>query len=196
MLCSSYRATALGGACVTALDQERAARSIEDHYGSASSNTVLERRLRVTTPDLKNNSKEIPITFEDLHLQDRAMGPIPRGYMGFTWSDSAWFMNTAYSSSVCPGVRIGLLNAHGRDITIENNHLFDLKGLSLCTLWAYNAQVLLEGWEKEVRKYATIQAAPRGSTTRCALDYRGVDHVELKAGGTYLVITAITFLFK
>jgi hypothetical protein len=150
----------------------------------------------VTTPDLKNNSKEIPITFEDLHLQDRAMGPIPSGYMGFTWSDSAWFMNTAYSSSVCPGVRIGLLNAHGRDITIENNHLFDLKGLSLCTLWAYNAQVLLEGWEKEVRKYATIQTVSRTSTMQYAVNYPGVDRVELKAGGTHLVISTISVLFK
>jgi hypothetical protein len=31
---------------------------------------------------------------------------------------------------------------------------------------------------------------------RCALDYRDVDRVELKAGGTHLVITAITVLFK
>ncbi len=146
--------------------------------------------------NVADSGKDTVITFEDLHVQGQTMGTLPSGYTGFTWSDSAWFMNRAFSSSVCPGVRIGLLNAHGRDITIESRQLFDLKGLSLCTLWAYNVQVLLEGWEKEVRKYATIQAVSRTSAMRCALDYRDVDRVELKAGGTHLVITAITVLIR
>ena len=46
----------------------------------------------MTAPDLKNGSREIVITFEDLDAQGQAMGPLPSGYMGFTWSDSAWFM--------------------------------------------------------------------------------------------------------
>jgi hypothetical protein len=52
----------------------------------------------------------------------------------------------------------------------------------------------VEGWEKEVRKYATTHAVSRASTTHCALDYRGVDHVERRAGGVHLVITTITVL--
>jgi hypothetical protein len=107
----------------------------------------------MTAPELKNSSGEILITFEDLHLQGQAMGPLPSGYMGFTWSDSAWFMTKAFSSSVCPGAagKIGLLNAHGKDIRIESKRLFDLKGLSLCTLWTDKAQVCVEGWEKEAK---------------------------------------------
>lgn len=150
----------------------------------------------MSAPDIKKSSGKILITFEDLDAQSQPTGPLPSGYMGFTWSDSAWFMNRAFSSSVCPGVGTGLLNAHGKDITIESKQLFDLKRLSLCTLWAYNVQVLLEGWEKEVRKYATTQAVSRTSTMRCALDYRDVDRVELKTGGTHLVITDIAVLFK
>jgi hypothetical protein len=149
----------------------------------------------VVTPIVADSGSEIVITFEDLYEQDQAMGPVPSGYRGFTWSDSAWFMTREFSSSVCPGVRVGLLNAHGKDITIGSNHPFDLKGLSLCTLWAYNARVRVEGWEKKVIKYTTTQTVSRGSTTHCALDYRGVDRVELKVGGTHLVITAITVLF-
>ena len=145
-------------------------------------------------PNVEDSGKDTVITFEDLDAQHQAMGPLPSGYMGFTWSDSAWFVTRAFSSSVCPGVRIGLLNAHGRDITMKSKQLFDLKGWSFCTLWAHTAQVLLEGWEKEVRKYATIQTVSRASTIKCALDYRGVDRVELKAGGTHLVITTITVL--
>jgi hypothetical protein len=93
-----------------------------------------------------------------------------------------------------PWGQIGLLNAHGKDITVESKHLFDLKGLSFCTLWTDKAEVGVEGWEKEIRKYATTHAVSRASTTHCALDYRGVDHVERRAGGVHLVITTITVL--
>ncbi len=147
-------------------------------------------------PNVADSGKEIVITFEDLDAQSQAMGPLPSGYMGFTWSDSAWFMTRAFSLSVCPVVRVGLLNANGKDITMESKHLFDLKGLSLCTLWADKAQILVEGWEKEVRKYATTQTVSRASIIQCALDYRGVDRVELKAGGTHLVISTITVLIR
>jgi len=150
----------------------------------------------VTAPDPKNAGGETLITFEDLDLASRAMGPLPSGYRGFTWSDSAWFMTRAFVSSVCPGSQIGLLNAHGKDITIERKHPFDLKGLSLCALWADKAQIGVEGWKKGVRKHVTIQTVSRGSTTHCTLDYRGVDRVELKTGGAHLVITAITVLIK
>jgi hypothetical protein len=164
---------------------------------------LVERRSRkegvhVTAPEQKNGSGEILITFEDLHLQGQAMGPLPSGYMGFTWSDSAWFMTKAFSSSVCPGAagQIGLLNAHGKDITIESKHLFDLKGLSLCTLWTDKAQICVEGWEKEVRKYTTTQTVSRDSIIQCALDYRDVDRVELKADGKHIMITSITVLIR
>ena len=152
----------------------------------------------MTAPGLKNGSGETVITFEDLDTQGQAIGALPSGYRGFSWSDSAWFITRAFSSSVCPraGGGIGLLNADGRDIIIASNHLFDLKGLSLCTLWADKAQLSVEGWEKEVRKYVTTQTVSRASTTHCVLDYRDVDRVELKAGGTHLVITAITVFFK
>ena len=152
----------------------------------------------MTAPDLKNGSGDTVITFEDLHLQGQAMGPLPSGYMGFIWSDSAWFMTKAFSSSICPGAvgQIGLLNAHGKDITIESERPFDLKGLSLCTLWTDKAQILIEGWEKEVRKYATTQVVSRALTIRCALDYRDVDRVELKADGVHMVISTINVLVR
>jgi hypothetical protein len=160
-------------------------------------NTVLKRRACVTAQDLTNGSGDTVITFEDLHLQDQAMGPLPSGYMGFIWSDSAWFVTKAFSSSIWPGGgRIGLLNAHGKDIIMESKRPFDLKGLSLCTLWTDKAQVLVEGWEKEVRKYATTQVVSRALTIRCALDYRDVDRVELKANGVHLVISTINVLVR
>ena len=150
----------------------------------------------MTAPDLKNGSRETVITFEDLHLQGQVMGPLPGGYRGFIWSDSAWFMTKAFSSSVCTTGQIGLLNANGKDITIESKHPFDLKGLSLCALWADKAEVRLEGWEKEVRKYATTQTVSRALITHCALDYRGIDRVELKPGGVHLVINTIQCFYQ
>ena len=166
-----------------------------DDHRLASRNIALETRP-MTAPDLKNASGETVITFEDLDLQSQAMGPLPSGYRGFTWSDSAWFMTRAFSLSSGLGGRIGLLNAHGKDITVESKQLFDLKALSLCTLWTDNVRIRVEGWEKEVIKYATTQTVSRASIIRCTLDYRDVDRVELKAGGTHLVITTITVFFK
>jgi len=57
-------------------------------------------------------------------------------------------------------------------------------------------QVSVEGWEKEVRKYATTQTVSRASILRCALDYRAVDRVELKAGGKHILVLAITVLIR
>ena len=142
------------------------------------------------------NSREIVITFEDLRAQGQAMGPLPSGYAGLMWSDSAWFMTKDFASSVCPRVRCGLLNAHARDITIESTHLFDLKGLSLCALWSDNVQVLVEGWEKQVRRYAETLTAKQDSVTLFNLAYHAIDRVELKAGGAHVLITAIIILFK
>jgi hypothetical protein len=135
------------------------------------------------------------IDFEDLYAKSQTMGPLPSGYRGFTWSDSAWLTTKAFSSSVCGG-RAGLLNADGRDITIKRDHLFDLKELSLCALWVDTAHVNVEGWVKDVRKYATTQTVNRGSVIQCTLGYRDVDRVELKPGGNHIVIPAITVLIK
>ncbi len=148
----------------------------------------------MVTAERENGIEEVLITFEDLDAQGQATGPLPSGYRGFTWSDSAWFMNRALCSSICPGSRAGLLNADAEDVTIRSSHRFDLTGLALCALWTDTAQVNVEGWENEVRKYSTTQTVSRGSTTRCTLDYRGIDRVELKADGTHLMITAITML--
>ena len=159
------------------------------------SDIVLERRLRVTEQGIKSSAGDTVIDFEDLYALGQPMGPLPSGYMGFTWSDSAWVTNKVFSASVCGG-RAGLLNADGRDVTIESKHLFDLKELSLCALWADKADVGVEGWVKEVRKYATTQTVSRASIIQCALDYRGVDRVELRAGGKHIMITAMTVLIK
>ena len=147
-------------------------------------------------PGSRNGCREILITFEDLDLQSQAMGPLPSGYLGFSWSESAWFMTRAFSSSICPVVRIGPLNANGKDITIESKRLFDLSGLSLCTLWADKAEVRVEGWEQEVRKYATTRVVSRVLSIRCALDYRDVDRVELKANGVHMMISTINVLVR
>jgi len=101
------------------------------------------------------------ITFEDLDAQGHAMGPLPKNYAGFTWSDHAWFMTKSFSFAIYPGVGFGLFNAHSKDITIESTHMFDLKELSLCTLWSEGAQVVVEGWEAQVRKYTTTLVLKR-----------------------------------
>ena len=139
------------------------------------------------------DSGEIVITFEDLYAQGQAMGPLPSDYMGFAWSDSAWLMTKDFFSSVS---RCGLFNAHNRDVTIESKRLFDLKVLSICTLWSDTAQVLVEGWEKQVRKYATTLTAKQSSMTPFNLDFHAIDRVVLKPGGSHIVVNPITVLIR
>ncbi len=147
------------------------------------------------TPAAEKSGRAITITFEDLDMHGQPLGPLPRDYAGFTWSDNAWFMTRQFSSMICPGVRFGLFNAHSGDITIESKHLFDLKGLSLCALWSDTAQVLVEGWEKQVRKYATTLTVKQSSMTPFTLDYHAIDRVELKPGGAHIVVNPITVFF-
>ncbi|HVN24219.1 MAG TPA: hypothetical protein VMT71_09615 [Syntrophorhabdales bacterium] len=149
----------------------------------------------MTESGVNNNSLHTVIDFEDLLAQSQRMGPLPSGYRGFTWSDSAWITSKVFSESVCSG-RFGLFNADGKDMTIEGKQLFDLKELSLCALWVDKAPVAVEGWEKGIRKYATTQTVSRASILRCALDYRAVDRVELKAGGKHILVLAITVLIR
>lgn len=145
-------------------------------------------------PGMESSGRETVITFEDLDMQGQAMGPLPSGYAGFAWSDKAWFMTRHFFSSVCPGARFGLFNAHSSDITIESKHLFDLKALSLCTLWTDTTQVLVEGWENQVRKYATTLTVKQSPVTSFNLDYHAIDRIELKPYGAHIVVNPITIL--
>jgi hypothetical protein len=88
------------------------------------------------------------------------------------------------------------LNAYGRDITIASERSFDLKALSLCTMWKDAIQVLVEGWEKEVRKYTTTLTVKQSSVTLFNLNYHAIDRAELKPGGAHIVVNPIIVVFK
>lgn len=146
-------------------------------------------------PNAPDRSREIVITFEDLYGRGQPMGPLPRGYAGFTWSESAWFMTREFSSSVRPG-QAALFNAHGEDLFFEREHPFGLKELSLSLLWMNTVEILVEGWETGVCKFAETATARKNAAIRLKLDFRDVDRVGLKSGGDHVVIHAVTFVFK
>ena len=149
-------------------------------------------------PGVGNSAGESVITFEGPRyaVPGQALGPLPSDYAGLRWGDTAWFMTKDFSSSVCPRGRFGLFNAHSGDITIASEHLFDLKGLSLCTLWSDTAQVLVEGWKKQVRKYATTLAVKQFRVTTFSLDYNAINRMVLKPGGAHIVVNPITVFFR
>lgn len=146
-------------------------------------------------PNAPDRSREIVITFEDLYGRGQLMGPLPRGYAGFTWSESAWFMTREYSSSVRPG-HAALFNAHGEDLFFEREHPFGLKELSLSLLWMSTIEIMVEGWEKGMSKFAETATARKNAAIRLKLDFRDVDRVGLKSGGDHVVIHAVTVVFK
>ena len=150
----------------------------------------------MAAPAIENSGRETVITFEDLHIQGQAMGPLPTSYARLTWSENAWFMTKDFFSCVRAGDRFGLFNARSGDITIESKRLFDLKGLSFCTLWSDTTQLIVEGWEDQVRKYATTLTMKQFSVTPFNLDYHAIDRVELKPGGTHIAVNPITLFFK
>ena len=51
----------------------------------------------------------------------------------------------------------------------------------------------VEGWEKQVRKYATTLTVKLSSVSPYDLGYRAIDRVELKAGGAHILINPIPF---
>ena len=155
-----------------------------------------ERIISMVRPSAENSIREFVITFEDLCGKGKFMGPLPSGYAGFTWSDHAWFVTKNCSSSLCVSGQAALLNAGGEDLTVKSERLLDLKGLFVSSLWSETAEVLLEGWEKDVRKYATTLTVRRNTATWAEMGFGGIDRLEIKAGRTHVLIDDIAVLFR
>jgi len=105
------------------------------------------------------------ITFEDLYKYSNQMGALPEGYAGLRWSKEAWFLTKEFRGATATANRVGLFDAHGRDISIESELPFDLVGLSLCSLWSDIVSIDLEGWQESMIKYATTIPVRKGVAT-------------------------------
>ncbi len=93
-----------------------------------------------------------------------------------------------------PQVEIGLLNAEGQHLTMECDRPFDLVMLSLCALWM-DARVVVEGWEKDSRKYDRSVPAQWQSLRRVTLEYRTVDRIMLSTDGAHILVNEISVRF-
>jgi len=99
-----------------------------------------------------------------------------------------------FAADMCGG-RCGLFNAEGKDITVTSERPFDLKTLSVFTLWQDNAQVIVEGWEQQVRKHERTLTVRQPFVTAFDLNFGSIDRLTLKAGGTHMVVNPITVSF-
>jgi len=140
---------------------------------------------------IQNGSGEVVITFEDLHKENKPIGPLPTGYAECTWSESAWFLTKGCYSSTCMRGQCALLNANGHDLSFQRQDPFYLKGVSLSSLWMDTADVVLEGWAQGVRKYSQTLMVGKNTMTNFDLDYRDIDRVSLTTGGAHIVVDNI-----
>jgi hypothetical protein len=138
------------------------------------------------------SNRELIITFEDLKERGKPLGPLPTGYAGCTWCESAWFLTKACHPSACMKGQVSLLNADGSDVGFERPEPFWLKSLSLSLLWEGKSDVVLEGWTQGVMKYSRTVTIPRSTAIQFEPDYRGIDRVNLRTGGAHVVVDNIT----
>ncbi len=142
-----------------------------------------------------NGVKEIVIGFEDLQSQPTAMGPLRPGYEGFTWSEGAWFVTKRFFTSIPIVSEVGLLNAHGSDITIQSERAFDYRGSHIASLWADAVPVVIEGWEKNTCLYSHTGTVSRVCIW-CAFECKGIDRLVFRPGGAHIVIDNITVTIR
>jgi hypothetical protein len=138
---------------------------------------------------------ETTITFEELLKYGQPAGVLPKDYAGLRWSEEAWFVTKQFIGGTAMGNHVGLMNAHGRDISVESDCPFDLVGLSLCALWADIISIDLEGWEKSAMKYAATIPVRKGAATAFSPGWENIDQVQIKANGRHFIVNNITVAF-
>ena len=138
-----------------------------------------------------DKGRDIVISFEDLFREDAFMGPLPQGYAGCSWCDDAWFFTRRVYPAASIDGRVGIFNADGHDLVFDRPEPFHFKSLKLSSLWRNNVEVLLEGWEKDDRKYATPLTLQRNPAIQVDLNYRDVDRVVVRTNGRYALIGTI-----
>jgi hypothetical protein len=136
------------------------------------------------------------ITFEELLKYGEPAGVLPKGYAGLRWSEEAWFITRQFIGGTVTGNQVGLMNAHGRDISVESDRPFDLVGLSFCALWADVISIELEGWEKSMMKYAATIPIRKGVATAFSPDWGNIDQVQFKANRCHFIVNNITIAFR
>ena len=122
---------------------------------------------------------ESVITFNDLYSTGESMGPLPHLYAGFTWSQSAWFLTREQMPSLRAAQPVVLFNTQGNDLFFESNKSFELKSMLLSALWDDTCEVLIEGWAKGAKKYASPVELRRHVSVRPQLAFSSVDRVSL-----------------
>jgi hypothetical protein len=151
----------------------------------------IERMIVPTLESDSPDSRETLITFEDLSTAQMPVGPLPKGYSGLTWSESAWFVTRIWHPSASMSGQVALLNANEDDVSFERQEPFDLLGLTLSSLWGEKAEVVLEGWRKGVVKHSKTLTVHKNRMTRFNLDYRSIDRIVLKTGGVHILLDDI-----
>lgn len=151
--------------------------------------------MNVVSISKSNGVREVVIGFEDLEPQPAAMGPLRPGYEGFTWSEGAWFVKKQLFTSIPIASQVGLLNAHGSDITIQSDRAFDFRGSYIASLWADAVPVVIEGWEKDKCLYSQTVTTSRACTWY-AFEFEGIDRLVFRPSGAHIVIDNITLVLR
>lgn len=118
------------------------------------------------------------LTFEDLYPGYEAVGLIPAGYQGFTWSGyPAWITKNYYPNSGYYNNTIGKVSAlTGYELPIDFGGFdFAVSGLFLGAAWNDGQYVTLEGWDNGVLKYSAYVLAPYTGLNWFALNWGKLD---------------------
>jgi hypothetical protein len=147
---------------------------------------------RVMNSNVYQKSRERVITFGSLCSQGQPIGPVPEGYKSFVWSHSAWFMVREHAPVAKAAEPAFLFNAHGKDLFFKKRERFTLKDLLLSALWVDESAILIEAWERGIRRYSESLVLKRNIFIRPALGFASIDRVGLRGGGDHFAIQTIT----
>jgi hypothetical protein len=136
------------------------------------------------------------LDFEDLDPGSEALGPIPFGYQGFSWSSSSRWMTkyrqskTGYEYGTIG--RVSLYNSYAKDVSLSDG-VFDFSGAYITSAWDSPVQVVVEGWRDGSLVYTETITTHNDQAYWFDFSFTNIDTLWFRPLGRHIVIDDITF---
>lgn len=134
--------------------------------------------------------RALVIDFEDLYPGVDAFGQIPSNYVGYTWSDSSWWVTKDFvpGSGYQAGTigNVSLFSAKALALTLSNGQPFNFLGAYITAGWATSLEFTVEGLLGGSVQYSTALATSNDQPYWFLFNFVGIDELRFTPGAGFI----------
>jgi hypothetical protein len=137
-----------------------------------------------------SQASPIVIDFEDLYPGIETAGQVPGNYLGFTWSDTSWWVTknflpgTGYQAGTIGNVSLYSFKALA--VTLGSGQPFDFIGAYIGAGWATSLEFTVQGLLGGSVLYSTALVTSNDQPYWFAFNFLGIDELLFTPGAGYI----------